>query len=302
MENKHLAGKVAEAVEAGKLPRIEEVLDLLRLTEERVSEEARLLKVKGPRLVVCGDIHGDLETVLNLFKRYPPSRNVLVMLGDYVDRGWKSLECACYLLSMKLSYPRNLILLRGNHESPLVNYVYGFYNELSGKVGSRSFELFIRFNEVFAALPYAALLPKRLLLVHGGVPKTMPSLKDIGRLPRKDLIPTNEVAFQLLWNDPSEGVEEFAPSNRSEGAYFYGRKAVERFLKKNRISGIIRSHEAVENGYRFDFKGALGRRLFISKQPAGFEGLVLTLFSSRAYNIPPKAAIIERGSIRIESL
>lgn len=302
MEAGNLAAKIIETVEKRGSLEAKELLELLRLSEKVVAKEPCLHRLSAPRVVVCGDTHGDLETVITLLRRYPPGRNLVVMLGDYVDRGQESLESASYLLATKLLHPRNLILLRGNHESPLINQAYGFYGELTRKARGRAFELFIRFNEVLATLPYAALLlPYRLFLVHGGIPTTMPGLKEIEGLPRKDLVPVDETAFQLLWNDPRENVEDFAPSDRGEGAYFYGGKAVERFLRQNKLSGIIRSHEAVENGYRYSFQ-RVKAGLLAPKPHAGFEGLVLTVFSSRAYGLPPKIAVIERGSIRVESL
>lgn len=294
--------RVVEVVEGGGQPLLEDLLPLLRAAHQLFLREPQLLLLKAPQVVVCGDTHGDVETTLRLLKRYPPEKHTVVMLGDYVDRGEHSLENASLLLALKLLHPRRLVLLRGNHESMLINQAYGFYMELSRKQRPRAFELFVRFNEVFSTLPYAAFLkPLRILMIHGGVPTTMPSLKQIERLPKKDLIPSDETAFQLLWNDPSEGVEEFAPSERGAGVYLYGRRAVERFLAKNRLQGIIRSHEAVEEGYSFSFSTEGSKRRF-TRRLRGFRGLVLTIFSSRAYGIPPRAAVIDGNNLNIESI
>lgn len=55
----------------------------------------------------------------------PPERQYL-FLGDYVDRGLYSCEVALYLVSLKLAFPREVHLIRGNHETANQTATCGF--------------------------------------------------------------------------------------------------------------------------------------------------------------------------------
>ncbi|KAJ8308695.1 hypothetical protein KUTeg_013569 [Tegillarca granosa] len=108
-----------------------EITGLCLKSREIFLSQPMLLELEAP-LKVCGDIHGQYYDLIRLFEigGFPPASNYL-FLGDYVDRGNRSIETICLLLAYKIKYPENFFLLRGNHESADINRQYGFYDELA---------------------------------------------------------------------------------------------------------------------------------------------------------------------------
>ncbi len=67
---------------------------------------------------------------------------------------------------MKCAFPRNVVLLRGNHESRDMGQFFNFKDECLYKYESDVFEAFIKF---FCSLPLAAIVNEKCLCMHGGI-------------------------------------------------------------------------------------------------------------------------------------
>ena len=74
------------------------------------------------RILAIGDIHGQWDRFKSLYGQidFQPGRDLLIFLGDYIDRGRKSL----YVLDWMYEHrnEKNIVMLRGNHEQMMINY------------------------------------------------------------------------------------------------------------------------------------------------------------------------------------
>ena len=165
---------------------LEEINAVITESQLVCARQPALLEVEAP-LQIVGDIHGQYHDLLRLFDHvgYPPDQQYL-FLGDYVDRGKNGLECICLLLCYKIKYPEKFHLLRGNHESAPINRIYGFYDECKRRY---SIKLWKSFQDLFNALPLAAVIEQRIFCIHGGLSPDMESPDDIKRFTRPVDVP-----------------------------------------------------------------------------------------------------------------
>jgi protein phosphatase len=236
----------------------EQLPSLIEKAREQMSQ-LLIPPQKVKREVFVGDTHGAFDVADSTFKKYVDNVDLIAFLGDYVDRGHLGVETLGLILSKFLEDLRRVVMLRGNHESPLTNLYYGFAKEAVEKFGENGYDMF---KGLFQSLPYATVV-NEYMCVQGGLPQVLERVNDIAGLSKDDLNPDDQTAFQLLWNDPRDMIAGFIPSVRGEGAYYFGKDVTTKFLSENRLKGIIRGHE-VADGFREDM-----------------DRKVLTVFSSR---------------------
>jgi serine/threonine-protein phosphatase PP1 catalytic subunit len=209
-----------------------------------------------PSLVIAGDVHGQYSDLLRIFDRmgHPPKTNYLFM-GDYVDRGKKSLETILLLLAYKVKYPENFFLLRGNHECASINRVYGFYDECKRRANLKVWKTF---TDLFNCLPVAAVVAGKIFCVHGGLSPSLHTMEDILKIKRPTDVPEFDLLNDLLWSDPSETAQDWEDNERGV-SYCFGKSVVQEFLTRNDFDLVCRAHMVVEDGYEF-----FGNRILVT--------------------------------------
>jgi len=230
-----------------------EVKALCQKATEILMEESNVQKVDAP-VTICGDIHGQFYDLQELFKVGGdcPDTNYL-FLGDFVDRGFYSVETFLLLLALKVRYPDRITLIRGNHESRQITQVYGFYDECLRKYGSVNVWRYC--TEVFDYLSLSALIENKVLCVHGGLSPSISTLDQIRAIDRKQEVPHDGSMCDLLWSDP-EDVQGWGLSPRGAG-YLFGDSVVKTFNHTNDLELICRAHQLVMEGFKYMFNNSL---------------------------------------------
>ena len=233
-----------------------------------------------PPVKVFGSIHGnyaDLMRFFDIWKAPTDSGDIhgfdYVFMGNYVDRGAYSLETICILMALKLKYPKQIFLLRGNHEDKSVNRYLGFGEECTKRLEediTQPNSVFTKINEMFEYLPLAAIISEKssqnkVFCVHGGIGTTVNKIEEIEKIPRPISVNLGDITtadqqmlVDLLWSDPVDAEEENtileqAPNTNRDplnanNITKFGVARVEKFLKFNGISMILRSHQICSEG------------------------------------------------------
>ncbi|KAM1001602.1 hypothetical protein TB2_007965 [Malus domestica] len=276
-----------------------EVGELCYAAEQIFMHEQTVLQLKAP-VKVFGDLHGQFGDLMRLFDEYgfPSAAGDItyidyLFLGDYVDRGQHSLETITLLLALKIEYPDNVHLIRGNHEAADINALFGFRIECIERMGENDgIWAWTRFNQLFNYLPLAALIEKKIICMHGGIGRSINSVEQIEKLERPITMDAGSIILMdLLWSDPTENdsVEGLRPNARGPGLVTFGPDRVAEFCKRNKLQLIVRAHECVMDGFeRFA------------------QGQLITLFSATNYcgtaNNAGAILVVGRGLVVVPKL
>mmetsp|Transcript_56383 Transcript_56383/g.125849 ORF Transcript_56383/g.125849 Transcript_56383/m.125849 type:complete len:307 (-) Transcript_56383:57-977(-) len=221
-----------------------EVEALCEKAREVLLEESNVQEIQAP-VIICGDIHAQFHDLMEIFRIGGPCPDTnYLFMGDYVDRGYYSVETVTLLICLKVRYRDRIFLLRGNHESRQITQVYGFYDECLRKYGNAN--VWKIFTDLFDYMPLTALVADQIFCVHGGLSPSVDSLDQIRQLQREE-VPHEGPMCDLLWSDPDERCG-WGISPRGAG-YTFGQDISEQFNQQNGLMLITRAHQLTMEGY-----------------------------------------------------
>ena len=166
--------------------------------------------------IFLGDIHADLESLERVVNRSRFCPRVLkgepiylICLGDLVNRGANSSGVMEYIMRLKCLLPKNVHILKGNHEEMVCdsqgNYSTNM-NWLSGPLirsygYDKGLPLYRAYQDLLGTFPKMVVTGNGLVAVHGGVPHQ--PIEDLIDLQQND-----ELMKELLWNHAQDNVND----------------------------------------------------------------------------------------------
>jgi len=248
-----------------------DVLDLLKAEKSL----QRVAVPEGSKITVVGDLHGQFFDFVHMIEQVsgkPSAQNPILFNGDFVDRGPWSVEVLLCLYAFKLQNPGSVHFNRGNHETEMTNYQYGFAGEVEVKYEKKMMELL---SETFRWLPLAHVLEGQVFVSHAGLPGPEERLWEdwfqkapdeaAGVLKRDAQVTLAQVeavnrvvepnpmeaplVIDFLWSDP-KGANGYGPSSRVPMVYTFGPDIAAKFLQANNLKYMLRSHETKSAGHQ----------------------------------------------------
>jgi len=244
------------------VPMDEELQRVLREVDRIVAREPRLIELQSAgTLVLAGDTHGDSDASAIVLTRYRKPGTTIVFLGDYVDRGPRSRENLLLLLRAKIEHPREIFLLQGNHEgwSILPFFPSDFWEHLDPEDRTLC-------GEVLTKLPYAVSTANGLIALHGALPG-VPVLEHLNEVPLG-----SDLWEALTWGDYQDVPGTFL--GNAGGRPQFGRNSFEELMNRFGRRVLVRGHQPTAP-------------LFL------FEDRCVTLFTSCAYALPRRVALVD---------
>lgn len=147
------------------------------------------------------------------------------------------------LFSLKLRSSKQMVLLRGNHESRNMTEAFTFRDEVVSKYDLELYDLFM---DVFDSLPLAAVVANKYLAMHGGISPDLTHVDEINDINRFAEVPLSGAFCDLLWSDPMDDAQaakgQFTKNEARDCSHYFGKKPVQKLLKHSKLLSVFRGH------------------------------------------------------------
>ena len=211
--------------------------DLCRGVADMFSKEPIVLDIDSDCLIL-GDLHGHILDLFRVLKKFgTPEDKTYLVLGDLVDRGEFSLETVTLVFILKALFPKNVYVIRGNHEFPAMFQYNGFAKQIEETYGNHT--VTYAFSQAFSVMPLAAKICNKIFCVHGGISPLLQDLTQLTKIERPILDYSgsderDQIIADLVWSDPSTTQREFTVNPRGIGKE-YGYHSIAKFLMNNKL-------------------------------------------------------------------
>jgi predicted phosphodiesterase len=248
------------------------------LTNQLRIIEAELLN-ESDRILVVGDLHGDAATLEKTLEHWDSTRDLLVLLGDYADRGKQSVEVIERVDQLIVDHPERVVGLRGNHEDYSASGEPYFspcdlIDEVQTSRGSWSEFWNNTFQPFIGRLKLAAMIPGETLFVHGGVSTRIQDRKDLEN-------PAEDVELDVLYSDPTTAFPGETQNKIRQCGVMFGPEITRILCERLGVKRIIRGHSHAVARFR---------------PTAVHSGRVTTVISSSVFSSNPYVVVIDAKS------
>ena len=200
MDNKLHSQQIIEKIRNNELIPVEDIEWICATSTQIFLNEPSVIDVKSP-VIVVGDVHGQVDAVHYIFHHFgSPENKKYIFLGDYVDRGPKSIYTIVLLLAYKILLEKDFIMIRGNHEDIKISTQYQFRDEIIKTY--KSAKLLDNFNSVFTSLPLGVLINNTIFCIHGGLGPAIRSVDTVREIKRPLILSEEDPNYDLVWADP----------------------------------------------------------------------------------------------------
>jgi protein phosphatase len=245
------------------LPEIKKGMDeILKCQKYQAVPFVEMYNTIPGKYIVFGDIHGSVHSLTRSLLRFQTKKILngfklkeeynIVFLGDLVDKGQYGYETLYLVLRLKKENPKNVYVIRGNHDSSVsLNRYTGFKYQLSEISEESSYKYILNCISRFPAAIFFRSNNTFIQMCHGGFAEGFDTSKlSVGLSTKSGACPLgqrNTISSQeeedFQWSDFGGDSPKPIPNIARNAGKVWSSEALIEYTKKNNISLLLRGHQ-----------------------------------------------------------